>query len=153
MTYCGYHKSYRPPAPATADTIVKTSDDMRVSDREREGVVDALRKHTGEGRLSIEEFEERTTEVMLSRTGAELRATLRDLPPLRMARSDARRWSLPPDVMWLAPAVVAAALIAIVGGPVWPLWVVGPWLAWIVVASLMWAPWSRGWHRRGLTHR
>ena len=55
--------------------------DFRVSDRERQDVIDQLRRHTGEGRLTLDEFESRLDEVLQARTGSDLQRTLRELPP------------------------------------------------------------------------
>ena len=54
--------------------------DVRVSDSERDEVVQRLSRHTGEGRLTIDEFEERVEQVYASKTRRELDATLRGLP-------------------------------------------------------------------------
>src|SRR5581483_11610169 len=53
---------------------------VRVSDDDRQTVIDRLREHTAAGRLTLDEFDARVGEVMKSRTVAELRETLRDLP-------------------------------------------------------------------------
>jgi hypothetical protein len=64
-----------PPQPAT------TAGDFRVSDAERQDVIDQLRRHTGAGRLTLDEFESRLDEVMHAKTAGELSAALRELPP------------------------------------------------------------------------
>ena len=56
--------------------------DFRVSDAERNEVVDELKRHTADGRLTLEEFEGRLDETMRAKTTGELRAVLRELPPL-----------------------------------------------------------------------
>ncbi|HZQ88054.1 MAG TPA: DUF1707 domain-containing protein [Acidimicrobiales bacterium] len=53
---------------------------VRVSDIDRQTVIDRLREHTAAGRLTLDEFDARVGEVMQSRTVADLRETLRDLP-------------------------------------------------------------------------
>lgn len=65
------------PAPATADTPALA---MRASDADRERVVDRLRDAVAEGRLDMEEFEERLDAAYKSRTYAELEPLTRDLP-------------------------------------------------------------------------
>ena len=50
-----------------------TDRSIRASDRERESVVDVLRDAYTEGRLTLEEFEERTTEAYASKTWDDLR--------------------------------------------------------------------------------
>src|SRR3954447_6801307 len=57
--------------------------DVRVSDADREAVIDQLSRHTGEGRLTLEEFEGRVEETWQSKTQADLRHVLRELPAER----------------------------------------------------------------------
>ncbi|TGA87263.1 DUF1707 and DUF2154 domain-containing protein [Streptomyces palmae] len=53
---------------------------MRASDAERERVADALRDGVAEGRLTMEEFEERLDAAYRARTHRELEPLVRDLP-------------------------------------------------------------------------
>lgn len=53
---------------------------VRIGDAERQRVVDMLRRHTGEGRLTLDEFSERAGEVYAARTRDELMVVLADLP-------------------------------------------------------------------------
>lgn len=55
-------------------------DAMRASDGDRERVVQALQEQVGEGRLTLQEFEERSTAVYEAKTVGELRKLLEDLP-------------------------------------------------------------------------
>jgi len=55
-------------------------DDLRASDSERDELVDALRNHAAEGRLTTEELEERTGAAYAATTRGELVALRRDLP-------------------------------------------------------------------------
>jgi hypothetical protein len=57
--------------------------DFRVSDAERNQVIDHLKRHTSDGRLTLEEFEDRLDETMAAKTAGDLRAVLRDLPPIQ----------------------------------------------------------------------
>jgi Domain of unknown function (DUF1707) len=57
-----------------------TDRSIRASDRERESVVDVLRDAYTEGRLTLDEFEERTTEAYASKTWDDLRELTGDLP-------------------------------------------------------------------------
>lgn len=93
---------------------------VRASDAEREAVIDRLRLHGGEGRLTPEELEERIDQTYAARTRGHLAEVLHDLPatgrapvrprgPVRRRRSPARR---------LVPmALVLVALAAAAGGP------------------------------------
>lgn len=53
---------------------------VRIGDAERQQVVDMLRRHTSEGRLTLDEFSERAGQVYAAQTQAELDAVLADLP-------------------------------------------------------------------------
>ena len=55
-------------------------DDLRASDSERDQLVDALRDHAAEGRLTTEELDERTGAAYAATTRGELVALRRDLP-------------------------------------------------------------------------
>lgn len=54
--------------------------EIRVSDAERNGVVEALRTHCGDGRLTLDEFAERVEVVLEAKTRSEMEEVLRDLP-------------------------------------------------------------------------
>jgi Domain of unknown function (DUF1707) len=53
---------------------------LRVSDAEREQVADRLRTAAGEGRLTVDELDERLQLAYAARTGADLEPLLADLP-------------------------------------------------------------------------
>jgi len=53
---------------------------VRASDGERQRVAELLRQHTTEGRLTIEEYEQRVDAAYAARTVEELRPLLADLP-------------------------------------------------------------------------
>ncbi|MEU1789210.1 DUF1707 domain-containing protein [Streptomyces sparsogenes] len=53
---------------------------MRASDAERERIAEALREGVAEGRLTMEEFEERLDAAYRARTHAELEPLVQDLP-------------------------------------------------------------------------
>jgi len=55
--------------------------DERVSDTERQQVIDLLRAHTGAGRLTLDEFSDRAGEVFAAQTRRELHKVLDGLPP------------------------------------------------------------------------
>ncbi len=111
---------------------VVTPGHLRVSDAERSAVVDLLQRHAGEGRLTLDEFGARVEEAMAARTGDDLTAVLRDLPPIapRPSSSSVRRStsrSAPlvgvasPFLMLLG---VLAAISLLVGHLVlWPLFI------------------------------
>jgi hypothetical protein len=57
-----------------------TDRSIRASDKERESVVDVLRDAYTEGRLTLDEFEERTSAAYASKTWDDLRELTGDLP-------------------------------------------------------------------------
>ena len=57
--------------------------DMRVSDVDRQGVVDELRVHYSLGRIDLGELEDRVTSALAARIRGELEPLLDDLPELR----------------------------------------------------------------------
>lgn len=55
-------------------------DSMRASDADRQRVVDALQEQTGVGRLTLDEFAQRSSEAYQATTIGDLRKVLADLP-------------------------------------------------------------------------
>jgi hypothetical protein len=53
---------------------------IRASDQERESVVDVLRDAYADGRLTLDEFDERTSAAYAAKTWADLRELTADLP-------------------------------------------------------------------------
>lgn len=105
---------------------------LRASNAEREHVIDQLRQHAAEGRLTMEEFEQRVAEALAARTRGDLRPVLRELPPLEQAPQDRpprpsrprpRRMPLPSGRALLAVVLAAVAIVLITQG-VW--WIIFP---------------------------
>ena len=72
-------------------------------------MIDDLRRHTGDGRLTLDEFEERVDEVLRARTWAELDPTTRELPSLQPVSSPRRRgFRLP-----VRPGLIAACVLVV----------------------------------------
>lgn len=129
------------------------ADGIRISDSERERLVDELGRHLTAGRLTIGEFDQRVGAVYRSVTTDEARRVLSDLPaapppapaPVRApARTPARtpgRTAAPrlpahQRIEWAAWAAAGTINLVIwsivsiaVGATVypWPIWVIGPW--------------------------
>ena len=59
---------------------------VHLTDAERDAVVRELTRHCGEGRITLEELEDRITEAYAAVTRASLRHALRELPPFRHDR-------------------------------------------------------------------
>jgi hypothetical protein len=122
---------------------VPPSGSTRVGDREREEVMLVLSDAFADGRLTKEEFDARSTEALVARTGADLQALTADLPPgylveRRRARQradhDARAVGrLRTEVRsYLAVmlALVAIWLVAGFAAQAWYPWFVWPALGW-----------------------
>jgi hypothetical protein len=119
------------------------SPQLRISDADRERLVEILRTHVGAGRLTLAEFDARAAHVYRAVTEDEARQALADLPspappsPARHPLRDYLRglplhqrieWSA-----WLAVGVLNLAIWGVVSVGVgtvvypWPIWVIGPW--------------------------
>jgi Domain of unknown function (DUF1707) len=59
--------------------------DLRVSDADRDRAISDLSEHFQAGRLTADEFDERSSQALQSRTGQQLSALFADLPPGRAA--------------------------------------------------------------------
>jgi hypothetical protein len=55
--------------------------DIRASDEDRQRIVAALERHTGAGRLTLDEFAQRVELASDARTLSDLAAVVEDLPP------------------------------------------------------------------------
>jgi hypothetical protein len=76
---------------------------IRASDKERDSVVDVLRDAYTDGRLTLEEFDERTSAAYASKTWADLRELTADLPVEPVLGTDLSQRHLPPPVALSAP--------------------------------------------------
>lgn len=117
---------------------------LRVSDAEREAVVDLLRDHCAEGRLTPDELADRIGAAQAARTFADLDELTSDLPKPRRARNDelrdeiARALAAGWRVEWHSdegavlmrgkrPNHVLHAVLTLVTGGIWA-------IAWIAIA-------------------
>jgi hypothetical protein len=87
--------------------------DVRAADADRERVVAELQRHTSAGRLSMEEFSERTAAVYRSRTMNELASLTADLPPEGPPAPESGRGSIR-TLLIAVLSVVAVALLGLV---------------------------------------
>jgi hypothetical protein len=116
-------------------------DAMRASDGDRERVVQALQEQVGEGRLTLQEFEERSTAVYEAKTVGELRKLLEDLPvdvfpqsappPFAMGGAWQQPFPMPAIPPWQQPRIVRA------GRPNPVLFVVLAFMVFAVVGSVI----------------
>ena len=118
---------------------------LRAGDADREAIAERLRKSHAEGRLDVQEFQERLDGCYNAKTVGELEQLVNDLPSERPKERSVRLQRLR-VVPLLAVAFGAAVIAAAVwhdGGP--GLWVLFPFL--FMLRFLLW-PYRR-WHRRG----
>jgi hypothetical protein len=138
-------------------------EDMRAGDADREQVLERLRAAQAEGRLDIEEFDERARAALAALTYGELAALTADLPggppvPRPLGAPAPRPVTSPsapsrsgPDVrgaaaVWAGVSVTMLVIWSVVGiatggfGHPWWVWVAGPWgvmllLGWLASRS------------------
>jgi Domain of unknown function (DUF1707)/2TM domain len=106
--------------------------ELRASDGDRDVAVDELRAHAADGRLTVEELEDRVQRALAARTLGDLADLTRDLPdrgsPKPPARARRRRSLRPELSAFVAVMVLLIAIWAFTGaGYFWPLW---PALGW-----------------------
>ena len=103
--------------------------DLRVSDQEREAVVETLRAHAAEGRLDPDELDERLTAAYTAKTRRELAGLTRDLPDPGAAppQPPSLRQRMFPLVSRLVILNVFLVLVWLFssgpGNSFWPIWV------------------------------
>ena len=107
---------------------------IRVSDAERDAVVESLREHYGTGRLTLDEFNDRVGEAYTARTDVELDHVLRELPrqpaaspePQRPGWTNRRRMSGAVTHWATLNGLLIAIWAASGAGYFWPIWVLIP---------------------------
>ncbi len=126
-----HHDDYR--SDVIAGTRIK-ADDVRASDGEREEVITALRTHAGDGRLDIEELDQRIEAAYSAKTRRELIALTDDLPRAPRARREARREFAGHLRFYLRVMTLLVVIWALTGmGYFWPIW---PMVGWgLAIAS------------------
>ena len=113
---------------------------LRAADADRASVAEVLGTALHEGRLQVEEYDERLTAAYAARTHGELAALTADLPAARPTppapqdspdddpvdlRNAWRGWTTVAAIVWtvyLATTIGTGQLLY-----PWPVWVVGPW--------------------------
>ena len=111
---------------------------IRASDKERESVVDVLRDAYTDGRLTLEEFDERTSSAYASKTWADLRELTADLPvePVLGADLSQRHLPQPPAARQVVPPVPRPRH----GGRDRPLGLLPVIFVWIMIAAAAGSP-------------
>ncbi len=74
---------------------METGFNVRVGDADREAAAAQLRDHYADGRLTLEELNERLDQVFAAKTKADLNTVMRDLPPAAGVPSGAGTWQPP----------------------------------------------------------
>jgi hypothetical protein len=90
---------------------------LRVSDADREAIVAQLNTATAEGRLTIEEFSERSRQAYASRTWGELSTVVADLPAPVVAY---QKTHLPPPAETGGRTPLLAMILGILSLPLIP---------------------------------
>jgi Domain of unknown function (DUF1707) len=103
---------------------------LRAADSDRQAVAAALGRHFSDGRLTVEEYDERLAKAYAARTYGELEGLFADLPRATSARPADR------PAPEHTPAPVRAGGCAARGGPVR-----GAWASWAMVAVIVTAIW------------
>lgn len=122
---------------------------LRASDADRERIANDLREHYADGRLTMEEFDERIDAVYKAKTFGELAPLTADLPApppdpaVQKAEARRRRIAALRAVWgsWLTVSIICTMiwLISVLSGhpsTFWPIWVIGPWGAMILLGTL-----------------
>ena len=138
-----------------------TEPHLRAADADRTAVADVLGRHMAAGRLTVAEYEERLTRAYAAKTYGELAELTTDLPDdaaapapasgstvaaqaTSPARWGAHGWHGAGSGDWRSWASTAAIVIAIWATTslanweflyFWPIWVIGPWGAILLVQS------------------
>ena len=124
---------------------MSTAGEVRIGDAERDRAVSALGEHYAAGRITKDEFDERSDQATRARYAAELAPLFADLPVQTGAveQRPARRPGPPPPFVFLVPVVVVALVVTAVAA--------APWLVWMLFAmALFMGPWGGRHHgRRG----
>src|SRR6476660_3684177 len=132
------------PGEWTGRTPNRSGAHQRVSNAERDAVVEQLRLNMADGRLDIDEYGDRVGSALAARTGAELQAVLADLPHVVPPEEAVRKRRASVRAILVPYLVVNLFLVLIwaVGGfgyfwPIWPIlgWGLGVVLSLASVAS------------------
>ncbi|NEA37314.1 DUF1707 domain-containing protein [Streptomyces sp. SID13031] len=104
---------------------------LRIGDAERDTAVEELSEHFVAGRLTQDEFEERSDQATRARYADEVELLFADLPELvakqqgRGRRHPRTRAGAPPPFLWIIPVLMLGLVVSSV-------LLVAPWLLWMV---------------------
>ncbi|GAA4073839.1 DUF1707 domain-containing protein [Actinomadura miaoliensis] len=133
--------------------------DIRASDADRDRVAELLREHCAQGRITVDELNERLETVYASRTLGQLQEVTADLPEedlYELPVPASQRATVEPvrgrgvlerrgREVWATWAVVSAVnlgiwlILAVTGTMVYPwwIWVAGPWGAVLLIGTVL----------------
>lgn len=138
-----------PDVPTSAAASRRDNRELRAGDEDRQKVADRLKTAVEEGRLTLDEYDERLGAAYAARTYGELAVLTADLPapprPVGMLPGDTpsptvanrphwqpyARWS--PWRPWLTVSLITTAIWFLTGldsdgfSYFWPIWVIVPW--------------------------
>jgi hypothetical protein len=131
------------------------SPEMRASDVDRDRVAAVLREHTAQGRITMEEFNERLEQLYRGKTYGDLAKLTADLPDVDLRNRPAKVAQPVPQhtgglhpgmrAAWGAWAAASAVnwviwlIVSVTSGDLiypWPLWVMGPWGAILLMSTI-----------------
>ncbi len=109
--------------------------DLRLSDADRDKASEFLRQSFADGRLTLDEMEDRLEVVYAAKTGADLAGVFDDLPVERArasgppVRSPAPRRGVSDQlrIYLLVNGLMVAIWLLSGAGYFWPIWVIVPW--------------------------
>ena len=130
---------------------------LRAADADRSAVAAVLGQHMAAGRLTLEEYDERLARAYAAKTYGDLAQLTADLPatprppaprpgpapapaapgscaPALRHGVDWRTWLSTAAIVttiWLITSIASGSLLYF-----WPIWVIGPWGAWLLVQRL-----------------
>jgi hypothetical protein len=137
-----------------SDWVPAPRSQVRIGDVERDQAVSALGEHFVAGRLTQEEFDERSDTATRARYAGDLAPLFADLPgPAASAPRGAQNWSPafrpgpPPPFVWLAPVLMIGLIVTAVV-------LTAPWVLWLLFGIFLFrgrGPGGRHWqgHRGG----
>jgi hypothetical protein len=139
MCHARHHHHHRE-ARRPAEDPLSHDPALRASDAERESTVTLLRKHGADGRLDVDELEQRVGAAYQARTRGDLAGLLDDLPgPQTTTRAVQPAWPHHRHREWgmfVRVSLLLVAIWALTGaGVFWPAWVMAWWGLFLVLRT------------------
>jgi Domain of unknown function (DUF1707) len=140
MCHARHHHHHHREARRPAEDPLSHDPALRASDAERESTVTLLRKHGVDGRLDVDELEQRVGAAYQARTRGDLAGLLDDLPrPQTTTRAVQPAWPHHRHREWgmfVRVSLLLVAIWALTGaGVFWPAWVMAWWGLFLVLRT------------------